>query len=167
MGQADAQLARLGEIARLFERDGVDWWLFGGWAVDFHAGRITREHDDLDLAIWASDRDRVDALLAAHRWRRAPEEGEDGYTAYERMDVKLELAFLACGEGGRISTPLRDGRRAEWPDGTFGGDVIELRGVRARVVSRHALREDKRTAKGDPRIDAKDAADVATLDALG
>jgi hypothetical protein len=47
------QLEALADIHRLFQRDGIEYWLFGGWAVDFHAGAVTRPHADLDIAIWA------------------------------------------------------------------------------------------------------------------
>jgi Aminoglycoside-2''-adenylyltransferase len=58
----DQQLAALEELHRLLERHGIQYWLFGGWAVDFHAGTVTRPHDDLDLAVWLEDYDRIAAL---------------------------------------------------------------------------------------------------------
>ncbi len=140
----------------------MEYWLFGGWAVDFHAGSVTRPHDDLDLAVWLKDLDRIAALLTAAGWKHAPEEGEDGYTGYENGDVRLELAFLARDEDGRVYTPLREGR-GPWPDGTFGLDVAELHGVRVRLISLRALKADKSETRADPRVAAKDRADVATL----
>jgi hypothetical protein len=92
-----------------------------------------------------------------------PEAGEDGYTGYERGDVRLELAFLARDEKGVIYTPLREGR-GTWPDASFGSDVAELRGVRVRVISIAALEADKSVVHEDPRVAAKDRADLATLD---
>jgi Aminoglycoside-2''-adenylyltransferase len=155
-------LAALAELEELLRRHGVDGWLFGGWAVDFHAGRVTREHDDIDVAVWADDFSRLAALLAGRGWVHRPEVGEDGYTSYERGGVRLEVAFLARDERGRVYTPLRDGR-SEWPDGAFGDDVAELRGVRARVIGRGPLMADKSAVRADPRTAAKDRADVATL----
>jgi hypothetical protein len=156
------QLAAVAEIHALAERHGTDYWLFGGWAVDFHAGRVTREHADVDVAIWAADADRVAALLAARGWTHRAEAGEDGYTAYARGDVRLEVAFLARGADGCIFTPLRDGR-GTWPDGSFSADVLTLRGVRARVVARAALVAEKSVVRADPVTAAKDRADVASL----
>jgi hypothetical protein len=40
----------LGEVWEQFEVLSR-YWLFGGWAVDFHAGRVTRDHADIDLAV--------------------------------------------------------------------------------------------------------------------
>ena len=163
MGQ-EAQLAALDSIQKLLAAHEIDGWLFGGWAVDFHAGRVSRTHDDLDLAVWAEDHDRIARLLVADGWTHAPDDGEDGYTGYERGGVRLELAFLDRGEDGEIYTPLEDGR-GSWPDDAFGDDVAELEGVRARVIGVGALRADKSEAHEDPRVAAKDRADLAALDA--
>ena len=34
---------------------GIEVWLDGGWAVDAHVGRQTRPHNDIDIALQASD----------------------------------------------------------------------------------------------------------------
>jgi hypothetical protein len=160
----DAQLTALASIVGTLDHDGLGYWLFGGWAVDFHVGRVSRAHDDLDLAVWIADYDRIDRLLARDGWTHTPEEDQDGYTGYERRGVRLELAFLARDEDGVVYTPLEDGR-GSWPEGTFGNDVAELGGVRARVIGRSALRADKAQAHDDPGVAAKDRADLQTLDA--
>jgi hypothetical protein len=155
-------LGTLRRIHELFEEQGIEYWLFGGWAVDFHAGSVTRAHDDLDLAVWLDDRDRIATLLRTHGWKHAPEPNEDGYTGYERNGVRVELAFLARSDDGEVHTQLQDGRAA-WPKGAFGSDVRELRGVQARVIALGALRADKSEPHDDPIVAAKDRADVATL----
>jgi aminoglycoside-2''-adenylyltransferase len=160
---ARKQLASLARIHELLVGQGIEYWLFGGWAVDFHAGSVTRTHDDLDIAVWAEDHVRVAALLRADGWRHVPEADEDGYTGYEREAVKLEVAFLASSDTGQVYTPLLGGGRGEWPDGAFGDTVEELAGVRARVVSLSALRADKAAERDDPVVAAKDHADVQTL----
>src|SRR6266542_6311871 len=108
------QLAALARLHQLLERHGIEYWLFGGWAVDFYAASVTRAHDDLDIAVWLEDYDRIAALLAKDGWKHAPEAGEDGYTGCERGAVRLELAFLARSEDGQVYTPLREGQAA-WP----------------------------------------------------
>ena len=163
---AAEQLAALARLHRLLARQEIDYWLFGGWAVDFHAGSVTRSHDDLDLAVWLEDHDRIAAMLAEDGWTHTPVEDEDGYTSYERNAVRLELAFLARDEGGRVYTPLREGQAA-WPEDAFENDLVELRGVHARIISLHALKADKSEAHDDPRVSAKDRADLAVLARLG
>jgi hypothetical protein len=157
------QLAALATLHHLLRSRGVDYWLFGGWAVDFHAGRVTRVHGDLDIAVWLDDRTRLAELLEEQAWAHTPEAGEDGYTCYERGAVRLEVAFLARDDGGRVYTPLRNGR-GEWPDDAFGDDVVELLDVQARVIRVAALIADKSVVREDPSTAAKDRADVLNLD---
>jgi hypothetical protein len=161
----EKQLAALGRIDELLAGQGIEYWLFGGWAVDFHAGAVTRAHDDLDLAVWRKDLDQIGALLTADGWKHVPAATEDGYTTYDNGAVLLEVAFLARGEDGRVFTPLRDGR-ADWPDEAFEHDVAELLGVRARVISLHALKADKAEIRDDATVAAKDRADSTTLSRL-
>lgn len=156
------QLAGLGRLASRLESEHVAYWLFGGWAVDFHAGSITRGHDDVDVAIWLEDRQRVARLLEADGWRHAPAGDEDGGTGYERGDVRLELTYLTRDAAGEVFIPLRNGP-VPWARESFADDVRELSGVRARVITLASLRSMKSWPRDDPEDAAKDRADLAAL----
>jgi hypothetical protein len=163
---ARTQLETIRWLDSEFAGRGIDYWLFGGWAVDFHAGRVTRRHADVDLAVWAADLDRIRTLLEAQGWTHAPELGEEGYTGFERGGTRIELAFLARDQAGVIHTPLVDGR-GDWPPASFGDDHAEVAGVIARVVGLASLLEDKSGPRADPAVAAKDRADVELLRSLG
>ena len=165
MDESESQTAQLDAIARLdrlFGRNGMEYWLFGGWAVDFHIGAVTRHHADIDVAVVADDAARITALLESDGWTHRRELDGDGYSSYEAPGTTLEVALLARDEHGRFYTPLTGGR-AEWPVGAFGADVATLRGVRARVISRQAVIAEKSGLHDDPAIAAKDRADLARL----
>ena len=60
------------EVLRILdalEDKGVRYWLSGGWGVDALAGRQTRPHDDLDIAIDDFERDEPRAAPGADRPR--------------------------------------------------------------------------------------------------
>ncbi len=156
------QLEAIESLDGIFEQNGIDYWLFGGWAVDFHAGRMTRDHADIDVAIWSTDADTAARWLVRHGWARAPGAEQDGYTTYTRDDVHLDLALLARDEDGTVYTPLKSGR-GDWPPGSFGSDVRRLAGTRARVVTVASLIADKSRLRDDPTSATTDAADVAVL----
>ena len=156
------QLAALAEVAQLFERAGIEYRLFGGWAVDFHAGRITRDHDDVDLAIWHADLLRISELLQREGWSHTPEPDEDGGTGYERRGVRLELTYLVRDERGSVCIPLRSGL-ASWPDAALPPDTAELNGVRVRVIPLESLARGKERGRDDPEEAAKDAVDAGVL----
>jgi|SRR5215207_672746 len=162
------QLDALDGLHQDFETEGIEYWLFGGWAVDFHAGTITRQHGDLDLAIWLDDFERVATLLDGDRWVHAPDGSGPGSTAFDRGAVRLELAFLQRDDvHDEPYTAIDDGRRAAWPTGAFGQDIRTLEGVRARVIGLAALREEKTGSRDDPAAEARDREDRATLERIG
>jgi hypothetical protein len=160
------QLLALAQVHELLTRSGIDYWLFGGWAVDFHVGSITRSHDDIDVAVWFDDHDRIGALLEAEGWKHAPYADEDGGTGYERDGVRLELTFLVPGDGCEVYVPLRAGR-ALWSDEPLSSDFAELSGARARVLGFAELKRGKSRSRDDPVEAAKDRADFAILSQLG
>lgn len=145
------QLAAISAIAASFGADGIDYWVFGGWAVDLHAGRITRPHDDIDVVVWTSDRDRASTALTRDGWQREPDGAADGYLPFRLGAVRLELAFA-----DRANHP-------EWPPDAFGTDIGRVGDVTARVTSRAALIADKSADYGNATTAAKDEADVAIL----
>jgi hypothetical protein len=162
MASNQHQLSALAETHELFTRSGIDYWLFGGWAVDFHVGSITRSHDDIDVAVWLDDHERIAGLLEAEGWKHAPEADEDGGTGYERDAVRLELTFLVPGAGGEVHIPLHAGP-VVWSNEPLSSDLAELSGARARVLGLGALKHGKSQARDDPVEAAKDRADFAAL----
>jgi dihydrofolate reductase len=163
--RAAHQLAALADVAARLDEDRLEYWLFGGWAVDFYAGRITRPHVDVDLAVWRDDLPRIAAALEGSGWRHAPDPEGEGGTGYERNGLRLELTYLVRRDDGVVVTPLRD-VEAPWPTGAFGNDERELHGVRARLVSLDALASGKSAARDDPDDAAKDRADFDVLSDL-
>ena len=149
----------------IFTRSGIDYWLFGGWAVDFHVGSITRAHDDINVAVWLDDHERIAGLLEAEGWQHASEPDEDGGTGYERDAVRLELTFLVPGEEGEVQIPLRAGPVA-WSNEPVSSDLADLSGVHARVLVLAELKRDKAHYRDDPAEAAKDRADFAMLSQL-
>jgi Aminoglycoside-2''-adenylyltransferase len=159
---ASRQLAALDRVSTLLESRAIDGWLFGGWAVDFYAGAITRAHDDIDMAIWLEDLQDVAMILTSVGWRHAPAEDEDGGTGYERDGVRLELTYLVRDAQGGVFIPFREGP-VPWDAASFADDVRTLSGVRSRVITLASLRGMKAWPRGDAEDAAKDRADLGSL----
>ncbi len=157
----EAGIAAIGRLGSIFDAEGIEYWIFGGWAVDLHVGHVTRDHNDVDIAVWLSDLETIRTLLAADGWTPVPAAEDEGYTTYSRDGVDVDLAFLVRDEGG-VYTPSASGR-GEWPPDSFGTDVRELAGRRAHVVSRSSLLADKSEVREGGDTAAKDAADVSAL----
>jgi len=94
----DEQLAALAELHDRLAGAGVEYWLFGGWAVDFHAGVVSRA-DDLELR---GVRARVIARAALVA-EKSEVRDDPAVAAKDRADV------ATLGRGG--ATPPRRGDR--------------------------------------------------------
>jgi hypothetical protein len=159
---ADRQIAALAEVASLLDSGGFDHWLFGGWAVDFHVGAVTRSHDDVDLAIWVDDAEAIHSALVAAGWEHRPAVEEDGGSGYARNDVRVELTYVAGNESGQVFVALRDGN-VLWTECPLGHLVLELHGARIRVISLELLKDGKSRPRSEPAEAAVDRADFAAL----
>ena len=65
MQRAQQQLAAIAGLDSSLEEHDIDYWIFGGWAVDFWVRSVTRDHEDIDVAAWQSDKDASRRLCSA------------------------------------------------------------------------------------------------------
>ena len=162
---AAGQLAAIRDVHSVFEAARLDYWLFGGWAVDFYVGRVSRPHDDIDIAIWHSDFDRIAALLAEDGWVHVPSTEDNSGTGFVRGDVRLEPTFLVRGDDGLVCILLNEGA-VPWDQGGFGAELRELKGVTARVMGLEQLTVGKSVPREDTKEALKDRADFERLSGL-
>jgi len=163
---AALQLSALAQVSDSLQKAGIAYLLFGGWAVDFYVGSVTRLHDDIDLAVWLVDVSQIAELLLTNGWRHVPFDDEDGGTGFERGGVRLELTFLVRDADGLTFIPLRSGP-VVWPgkDG-LADEVAELHGVQVRLLDFVSLHQGKSTPRDEPDDAAKDRADFIQLSRL-
>ena len=104
-GKATEQLAAIESLDQALRAAGLDYWLFGGWGVDFWVGRVTRDHADIDAAVWRRDYDEIRAALLAAGWRHTPLETDVVGTRYRWRSSELELTFVE-DRGGTVVVPI-------------------------------------------------------------
>jgi len=161
----NAQLAAIGSLTAALEHEDVDHWLFGGWAVDFRVGRMTREHDDIDFVVWRNDRGVIDTTLTALGWWHAPVDDDAIGAAYALNGVLVEFTLVESDKGGAVVLPLAAGPIV-WSRNPFDGERRELAGVASTTIPLSLLRSGKSTAREDPTDAAKDRADFRALSQL-
>jgi hypothetical protein len=164
-----AQLEALRQLSAALLRAGVDWWLFGGWALEFHAGRVTRDHADVELFSWKHDAAAVREALVGAGFVHPPgglypEECQ----SFLKDGQEIGAWFIERTEDGTIRTP---GRWSDWPwiAGAFDEPPLTLAGITARAVSIDGLLDMKTRYADHPHgapLRAKDIADIALLRAM-
>jgi hypothetical protein len=114
------QLDAINHILEVLEHLEIPYWLFGGWAVDFYAGRVTREHSDIDIAIWLSDLDRTRRAFEEDRWEVAGISKEEGLLQLRKLTLCLDVTYVERD----AATGRRRPRRALWCTRTRCGSRI-------------------------------------------
>lgn len=59
----DRQLEIIKQIFESFNKAGINIYLYGGWGVDFLAGKVTRPHVDIDTLIDIKDKEKAKKLI--------------------------------------------------------------------------------------------------------
>jgi hypothetical protein len=159
------QLDGIASLDAALTSAGVDYWLFGGWAVDFWVGRITRPHDDIDAAALRKDYGAIRTALTQAGWRHTPVEGEVVGTRYTLRGVEVEFTFVEAREDGSVVIPFPE-HPLVWTSEPFGEQRADLDGVRASLIPLDLLRSGKKAPRQDARDGAKDRADAEVLATL-
>ena len=112
------QFAAIGSLGQVLDDVDVEYWLFGGWAVDFWVGAVTRPHGDIDVAAWRADFDVIRSALVAAGWVHTPAKEDVVGTRYRMRTAELEFTFVESGEAGEVVVPLPTGSvgSADRPD---------------------------------------------------
>lgn len=76
------------EVSSIFNTIPISWGIAGGWALDMHIGRKTREHSDIDIAIFRKDQ-RVVYQHLKNDWMlyKAKDEKLSPWQEKEYLDV--------------------------------------------------------------------------------
>lgn len=125
-----AQIALIHTILNTAEAQGLPLWLESGWAIDARLGRVTREHEDIDLAFPAEQSDQFMSLLK-HLGGGDVEETDYGFLIYV-SDILLDCE--PCHRQGQ-SYELEDTPAGSCPWEKQG----HLDGVAVRCTSWEAI----------------------------
>jgi hypothetical protein len=100
--RAQQQLAAIASLDTSLQEHDIEYWLFGGWAVDFWVGSVTRDHDDIDVAAWQSDKDAIRTALLSNGWQHTPAAGDVVATRYQLHGMKAEFTFVVRGSNDEV-----------------------------------------------------------------
>lgn len=146
--QVPEPVARLAEVMSGY---GAAWSLCGGWAVDAWLGRLSRDHGDVDVSVFADDQralfDHLDGWqLLAHDAAWEANDAEQWWDGRRRLNVPSHIHARppemtgSMPEGG-IAKP-EDGFTLDIQvDGCSGGDWIVSREPRIAASLDRCVRE--------------------------
>jgi hypothetical protein len=162
---AAIQLRLIAEIGEAMRQAGASWWLYGGWAMDFHAGCVTRAHSDIEFFVRIEHAEAAKAALVARGFLAPPGLHPDEGQPFLKDGVEAGMWFLERRSDGTDAVP---GRWADWPfvAGSFDGAPGRIGDIEAPVMSIEGLLDMKGNFAAHPHgapLREKDASDIALL----
>ena len=109
--------------------------------MDFHAGRINREHSDVDFIVALRHRDPLIAALTEAGFTPVASDAPNTVQRFVCEDMVVEVTFVVRRANGRIVTPGFE--HWPWLDGALSDQPVEFSGVQVHVVSAAALLDTK------------------------
>jgi hypothetical protein len=142
------QLALIAEFVSLCEAAAIPCWLRGGWAMDFFLGYITREHDDIDLFVWAEDAPTLTRELERAGFREVEGPPPEAQRDFLKDEEALQITLLARHERGEVVVAGGPWAGAPYPEGMLGEDIGRLGDVTCPIVNPRVQLEIKEQFPG-------------------
>ncbi|HEX6508397.1 MAG TPA: aminoglycoside adenylyltransferase [Chloroflexota bacterium] len=162
----ERQLALIREFASICTAASIEFWLRGGWAMDFFLGRITRNHEDIDLFVWAEDAPRLAGKLQRSGFvelRGPPPEVQRDFT---KNGEELQIALLDRNRAGEVVVAGGPWAGAPWPNGMLDGAPGRIGALVCPIVNPQVqieIKEKFREWRPDLPQHEKHQADIASL----
>ena len=121
-------------LLRLFETDGIDVWLDGGWAVDAALGEQTRTHKDLDIILQSSDLPRLREILGNRGFRVKEGGTESNFVLANDQGLEVDVHAIVFDDAGSGVYRMQNGQDWIFPAAGFSGRG-KILGVAVRCLS--------------------------------
>ncbi|MGV3467194.1 MAG: nucleotidyltransferase domain-containing protein [Heyndrickxia sp.] len=141
--QLKSQLKVLREISTIFKEIDAEFYLRGGWAIDFLLGEITRPHSDIDIVTWIIDREQLENALLTLGYEQIPvkEEFRNRQSDFRKDTVDVTFGYLTYNvDGSLIMNGLPEW---VWRKDSLLPQEYPLHGVTAKVIHPKQLLEEK------------------------
>lgn len=134
-GSTGGQLRVIRKVIAVTQAARIPAWLFGGWGLDARAGRITREHGDIEFWVERIHADRSKAMLIAAGARALTTQPPEEACEFTWGNVLFSTAYFDRQPDGSFSQPR--GRFSDWlfPPGSFGDEPGTLDGMPVLAMS--------------------------------
>jgi len=141
--ETESQLKILDEVSIITKELDIEFWLRGGWAIDFLLGKINRRHEDIDLVTWIQNRDSLEKSLIKSGYEQIPvsEEYRDRQSDFRKDNVEVTFSYITQSSDGDI---IMNGLHEWiWMSDSLLSKSFKLHGKSAKVLNPKQLLKEK------------------------
>ena len=109
------------DLLRLFESEGIEVWLDGGWAVDAVLGAQTRPHKDVDIILRVADLRKLRDILASRGFEMRDGGTESNFVLADRSGLEVDVHAIVFDQDGNGVYRMENGSDWIFPAGVLGG----------------------------------------------
>ncbi|MGM7681364.1 nucleotidyltransferase domain-containing protein [Cytobacillus sp. Hm23] len=141
--QTESQLTVLSDISSISATLKIEFWLRGGWAIDFLLGKVTRPHDDIDIVTWIHDRERLENELKKAGYEQTPvrKEFRNRQSDFKKDSVEITYSYITYSENGKLI--MNELPEWVWRADSLSSQRFMLHGISAKVLNPRQLLEEK------------------------
>jgi Aminoglycoside-2''-adenylyltransferase len=91
------------KVAKLLHEFTSPWFIAGGWAIDLFIGNITREHKDIEIAIFRKDQKILQEYLFEWEFTKVVNGALEPWNKAEWLELPVHEIY-ACDKSSKLST---------------------------------------------------------------
>lgn len=103
----------LNQIADILSLCPFDYWIAGGWAVDLHIGKKTREHKDIEIAINRKDQKSLLKLPNIDKVESIKEKSSNIWSG-EFLNLPIHELYCHFSSGKKLEVLLNEFDNTHW-----------------------------------------------------
>jgi hypothetical protein len=114
--RSEDPFARVTEVAASLAGFPLPWFISGGWAIDLFLKRVTRDHEDVDVAIFRRDQKELQTYLAGWTLEKVVQRLREPWQEGEWLNLPVhEIHARRAGEAsGEIEFLLNEAADDHW-----------------------------------------------------
>lgn len=92
------------------------WYIAGGWAIELFIGRVSRNHEDLDVAVFRRDQEQIRAYLSDWTLEKVVQSRREPWEGGERLELPVHEihAYRTRGSPAELELLLNEVLGDRW-----------------------------------------------------
>lgn len=140
----NTEISEVLKIYKLFQENGIEIWIDGGWGIDALLGKQTRSHNDLDIAVRHKNAPKLRELLkvAGYQEIERPDSKDYNFVLSDDNSHEVDVHTFEFDDNGNNIYGIKYPKESLTGKGTINGQSVNCIALEY-VLKFHANYEPK------------------------